>query len=685
MNLQLIAYPQGTIEPLSYPTGEVILDLYKDEPIPLVLNVDDFTNVAEKASSYSKSFEIPGTKTNNLFFNHIYDITSDSNFNPHLKTKIIVKEDSLDIFSGYLQLNEIINKGEEISYEITLFSEATNLKDILSEKVFRDLDLSELNHTYNKVNIKNSWTGVLDLDSALPSDSFAGSGTTTDVLKYPLVSWNGINIGNTFFYMDRADNFRAFVNALYLTQNIFRDAGFNFNSTFLNSTDFNKLYLDFNPGTPYGVNTVISDNAQGTYNTTLSNIDFTTAVTTTPPLSDYYDLSTDVFTATTDGLVTIGLNLDMLSGGNMRLELHCSNTSNSFYNGTFPYTLVNGSTMDWGGAFALMLDAGDTIEVKLKANSGTCQINSSGNNALYFEVYSATNINLNDTLLGYKGDVNQWDFFKGIIDMFNLLIMVDDNNPNILNVIPYKDWVDTGNLIDWTDKIDDTDIKYTPIDGLARKISFKLSEDADDWITFNHSNPSHWRYGYDFNSNIEIADKDIEEINVKAFSDTYVKYLNDDLIVPQIVNQSIDDTWENNLRLLYDNGVVTLPNTTYSENNNLPDEFSNESDYLLFSAVNQFPITSTASSYRFNSIKEQYSSTPILNSLYNVYWDKYIDELYHKDTRIAEMKILLTAKDLSEFKFNDIILIKNKKFRVKKIEYKSGAMSKVELITIKDL
>ena len=91
MNLQLIAYPQGTTEPLSYPTGEVILDLYKDEPIPLVLNVDDFTNVAEKASSYSKSFEIPGTKINNLFFNHIYDITSDSNFNPHFKTKIIVK------------------------------------------------------------------------------------------------------------------------------------------------------------------------------------------------------------------------------------------------------------------------------------------------------------------------------------------------------------------------------------------------------------------------------------------------------------------------------------------------------------------------------------------------------------------------------------------------------------------
>lgn len=38
------------------------LDLYKDEPLPLVYNADDYTNVAEKSSNYSKSFSIPGTK-----------------------------------------------------------------------------------------------------------------------------------------------------------------------------------------------------------------------------------------------------------------------------------------------------------------------------------------------------------------------------------------------------------------------------------------------------------------------------------------------------------------------------------------------------------------------------------------------------------------------------------------------
>ena len=75
----------------------------------------------------------------------------------------------------------------------------------------------------------------------------------------------------------------------------------------------------------------------------------------------------------------------------------------------------------------------------------------------------------------------------------------------------------------------------------------------------------------------------------------------------------------------------------------------------------------------------------MLNSLYNVYWAKYIDELYHKDTRIVEVKIILNARDLSEFNFNDVILIKNKRYRVKQIDYRAGDISKVQLITIKDL
>lgn len=55
--------------------GQVILDLYEDEDIPLTLSVDDFKNVAEKVQSYSKAFNLPATKRNNQAFDNIFDIT----------------------------------------------------------------------------------------------------------------------------------------------------------------------------------------------------------------------------------------------------------------------------------------------------------------------------------------------------------------------------------------------------------------------------------------------------------------------------------------------------------------------------------------------------------------------------------------------------------------------------------
>tara|TARA_R110000737_G_scaffold162235_1_gene190113 strand:- start:866 stop:2956 length:2091 start_codon:yes stop_codon:yes gene_type:complete len=692
---QLIAYPQGTTEPLTYPTGEVILDLFKDEPIPLTLNVDDFTNVAEADASYSKSFDIPGTKKNNLFFNHIYDITSDSNFNPHIKTKIIVKEGSFNTFEGYLQLNDIVIKDDAITYDITLYSEAVNLKDTIGSKVFRDLDLSELDHLYDGANIENSWTGILDLFTALPANSFAGSGTTTDVLKYPFVNWTGYYSypsGDLMHYA--SDTFRPFINALYLLKNIFRDAGYTFSSTFLNSVKFNKLYVDFNTTSSdaiFGGDAVTL--IDGTYNTTSTVIN---ATSVSGGSAGLFDISTDVLTAVNNGTtIQLQMLIDMVSSSNS-MEISCHHTNTSYaanpvsgsvlFSSAVPNSTISNSFGNW------IINSGESIWLEIRALSGTVTIDTAAgtSHSVIFSAISSTSISLNNILLGYRGDTEQWDFLKGFVDMFKLVILIDENNPTNLIIEPYKDWVDTGNLLDFTNKIDDTDIKYSPIDGLAKNILLNFEEDGDDWITPNLNNPSTSYYGYNYTSNIEIIDKDTEDIVVNAFSDTYVKDFDTSAgsIMPQIMDSSVGPAgqslryWENNMRILYDNGVHTLNGITYSTYGG---EFTNESDYLLFSAVDEFPITATSNSIRFNTIAEEYSPNIILNNLFNIYWFKYIDELYHKDTRIVKLVAYLTAKDIYELNFNDIILIKNKKFRIHKIEYRAGAMSKLELITIKDL
>ena len=178
--------------------GQVICDLYEDEDIPLSLSIDNFKNAAEKVQSYSKDFNLPATKRNNKIFTHLFEVTKTQDafsFNPYVKTECILKQDGYNIFKGYLRIIDIVNQEGEISYNVNLYSEGIALADTLKEKTFNDLatTFSELDHNYNKANIKASWdsTGV-SLLSPLGFNSFAGNqgDTNTQVLKYPFVETN---------------------------------------------------------------------------------------------------------------------------------------------------------------------------------------------------------------------------------------------------------------------------------------------------------------------------------------------------------------------------------------------------------------------------------------------------------------------------------------------------------------
>ena len=73
---------------------------------------------------------------------------------------------------------------------------------------------------------------------------------------------------------------------------------------------------------------------------------------------------------------------------------------------------------------------------------------------------------------------------------------------------------------------------------------------------------------------------------------------------------------------------------------------------------------------------------PPVDNLYSRYWQPYFNELYNADTRTMTLKVDLTPADINTFKFTDIVMIKNRSFRVNKIEYKPNSLAKVEFILI---
>ncbi len=78
-----------------------------------------------------------------------------------------------------------------------------------------------------------------------------------------------------------------------------------------------------------------------------------------------------------------------------------------------------------------------------------------------------------------------------------------------------------------------------------------------------------------------------------------------------------------------------------------------------------------------------FSNFPTNKNLFNLYWLPYYSELYNPDTRIMTIKVNLSPSDINTFNFYDTVMIKNRTYRVNKIDYKPNDLATVEFILLK--
>lgn len=702
--------------------GQVICDLYEESNIPLSLSVDDFKNVAEKKQSFSKPFKLPATKRNNKIFTSLFDVTKSVkddifSFNPYKKTKAILKEDGYTIFDGYLTLIDVVDKQNEISYNVNLFGETITLKDKLKDKKFKNIDFSELSHTYDKANIKLSHydnNGVV-LTTALPTSSFAYNATLgtskTDVIKYPFVKWNGdsyLDAGNVKL-QKLEDAFRPFINCKYLVDRIITEAGFTYNSDFLESTDFTKLFMDFNfgdsvPTVSAGSSDVIigSSVLAATTYTVIPSILFSSSFGTTSNTITQYNTSSGLFTADVNNQVyTVNYTYDIKntdsssrdvtlrwvhkdSGGNVLNERDLTTQ-----------TLAAGSTYTYAGNITEVLNSGDTFNVEFLASVGSVV---ECNYSLVAVNISQTNLVSTGILTTLRGELGQWEFLKGLFTMFNLLVIQDKDNPANLIIEPYKSvFIDdtesqyiTHKTLDWTSKVDISEIKLKPIK-LKKKVFLDFVKEDNDYALGVYKNATGYKYGSEeIDASIFTGLDGETKVEAKPFSSTFVKPIFDgfttEMTIPVIYKGNEDGTFEsydNKPRILYNIGRVTMSNNTYYIPAQNGQSSENQSSFGQFSHLTETPTTSSTKDYNFRTgqLIGSIGNTPIDN-LYNTYWSPYYDELYNPDTRQVNIKIYLTPSDIANFEFYYIIRIKNREYRVNKIQYKPYELSSVELILI---
>ena len=332
------------------------------------------------------------------------------------------------------------------------------------------------------------------------------------------------------------------------------------------------------------------------------------------------------------------------------------------------------------------------VEVSISNQPSVYQIldeKTSFHNKIYTNGVVNNYIQMNDFI---PKNIKQVDYIKSVITMFNLMVIPDKNNTKRLTFIPRNDYYASGEVKDWTNKIDHTEkIEETLIsEQQSKSIRLTYKEDKD-FYNANYKEETNTIYG----EYIEVIDnewitgeKKIEVI----FSPTPVDKVlgSTDVYLPKIAKRDeksgIYGRTDFNIRFLRKNPIPLLTTDTIQllgmpPRNTYP--YCGHLDHPINPLVD----------YNFGAVSYVYYeglSTMTPHNLVYDYWKEYLDDINDKNSKLIKCKIYLTPNDIAQFNYNDSIYVEGLTddgghyFNVNKINYipTSNLPSTIELIKV---
>lgn len=158
------------------------VDLFQDESVTLTQTIQDVKDIEKVFTDYSRSFNVPASKTNNKLFKHFY--------NYHIIGYDARKKKDAELYLNYkpfkkgkIKLEGTTSKNNKAhTYKLTFFGNGINLKDLLGEDKLDALAVlkESFNFTYSDANIKTYMQTGLDVDAA--------GETFQDAIIFPLIT-----------------------------------------------------------------------------------------------------------------------------------------------------------------------------------------------------------------------------------------------------------------------------------------------------------------------------------------------------------------------------------------------------------------------------------------------------------------------------------------------------------------
>ena len=702
------------------------LDLYENEPIKLTFIADNLNDIPTINASYSQSFRIPATNNNDQFFQHWW--------NPNINDFDITKKVSAELITssgffidGQLRLERVFknNDFDLIDYEVLFIGEIRDFVTQVGEGFMNTLQFPELEHQLNLSTIETSWladplnpaVGLFGGDIVYPLVEYGYDYDDDGVVQNNMIKASGYRAFTNSATPLSVNQFRPWIRVKAIVDKIFSLTDYTYTSSFFNTELFKNLYTNAtgNVATTdtselYATNLMSVVSPETTYSTANGGGDILEWPLVNFDIGNNWDgnsylVPTDgnlisyIFNGNISGQVNfvfisgigawpqVDLNLFAIVNGT---PYQIAKFDNSPALPTVPFSLSGNLTFD--GSTPVPSYPSTTLPVLMEGDVvrfGIQTVHLNPPPVLSFETVVTTSTlsvvqapaSVNPGIL-LSDKVKIVDFFKSILKKFRLVMVPDRDNTKNFIIEPWNDYIDGGDRLDWTHKLDgNKDIQFEPV-FFTQTALFKFTDQEDtDYANQDNQNVFKEAYGtriLDSNNELLTGETVVET----QFAPTPVERVNEwgstNFIIPKlaqlepfsatggVANASVGliKPIVAKPRLLFWNGMKTngfpgwyLQNTT------------NRTQYPQMSYVSQFPPTSSSVNLNWEIETPRWVQPPdgLLGvDVYTKYWQDYIESIYSSEARKMTAYFILDTQDLS-VKFNDSIFIKDSWWRILKI------------------
>jgi hypothetical protein len=636
------------------------VELFKDEKISVTSSIQNINNIGATYSDFSQTFTVPATKNNNKIFKHWYENSFDFQFNTLTKADAYIELDTIPFRIGKIQLERCdIKNGEPQSYSITFIGNLGNLKDKFAGKFLKDLNTQDYDISYTADIVKNK---------------VVTTATSSDVM-FPLISsnryWNydsttnpANNISDTLYPIRYNELFpsirlKTIFNIIENEFNVNLQGTIENPSSFLTDSKFTNAYL-------YLKNAEIF--------TLKSAPNLITWDTKTP--ANYFDinLADDSWHSTIPNEVltsdefvgqaafinlqftVVGLQYSLVTYKNgieiLRQSLTTvTNTGNIFLANDFNTTDI----------YKVSIVASEPVTFNAFLSLETQFYDPES--GPYF-IYDDAGKNTNQTTVTAKLSIKDYfpeikieDFFSGILKMFNLTCFSSDGVNYTIDTL--ESYYNLGGIIDLTKYVKTDTTNLTRVK-TYKKINF-LYEKSESLVNVGFLSNN----GVEYGNLLYSTDNDGEEYSIKLpFENLNFNNLKDKLQVGYALKNDGVTKYIPKPIILYDYNPTTLTSLTGTDfwfNTSITGGASTQ--HTSYKAFGQELLTDGVT-YSLNFPEQQSTLTNqvVINSLYQIYYSKYISNIFNYRARLIKVSAILPISILTSLKLNNRVIIRDKRY-----------------------